>query len=160
VAKAQPIEGLTPELPYRVAAARSVRVRTEEVFDHAGGVLDTSDIERVHDMRVATRRLRAALEVYAPCFPNKRFKRVLKEVKALADALGARRDPDVQLQSVEELKAQLRADDAPGLDVFAADLRAEQERGNVILAAALLEVREADLHKRLLKLADAAEAGG
>ena len=39
---------------------------------HADGVLDTSDIERVHDMRVATRRLRAVLEVYAPCFPRKR----------------------------------------------------------------------------------------
>ena len=34
------------------------------------GVLDVGDIERVHDMRVATRRLRAALEIFGPCFPR------------------------------------------------------------------------------------------
>ena len=38
----------------------------QELFEQAEGVLDTSDIERVHDMRVATRRLRAVLEIFAP----------------------------------------------------------------------------------------------
>ena len=42
-----------------------------------GAVLDVSDIERVHDMRVATRRLRAALEVFRPCFPRAEFKATL-----------------------------------------------------------------------------------
>ncbi len=49
-------------------------------------------------MRVATRRLRAALEVFEPCFPRKRFARHLKRVKALADALGERRDRDVEIE--------------------------------------------------------------
>ena len=49
-------------------------------------MLDTSDIERVHDMRVATRRLRAALEVFEPCFPAKPYAQTLREVKRLADA--------------------------------------------------------------------------
>ena len=54
-----------------------------------------AEIERVHDMRVATRRLRAALEVFEPCFPGKAHAAVLRQVKALADALGERRDRDV-----------------------------------------------------------------
>ena len=58
-------------LRFREAAARTVAARAQELFEHADGVLDTSDIERVHDMRVATRRLRAVLEIYAPCFPRK-----------------------------------------------------------------------------------------
>ena len=49
-------------------------------------MLDIDDPERVHDMRVATRRLRAAMEVFEPCFPRKRFRKALREVKALADA--------------------------------------------------------------------------
>ena len=46
-----------------------IEVRAGEVFEHADGVLDLDEIEPVHDMRVATRRLRAALEVFEPCFP-------------------------------------------------------------------------------------------
>ena len=56
MAKAKDIE-VTPSEPYGRAAARIVRVRTRELFDHAENVLDTSDIERLHDMRVASRRL-------------------------------------------------------------------------------------------------------
>ena len=55
----------------RDAAAKVVAVRAQELVDHADNVLDTTDIERVHDMRVATRRLRAVLEIFAPCFPKR-----------------------------------------------------------------------------------------
>src|SRR5919197_964897 len=97
LAKARDIPGLHAELSYREAAARTVDVRARELFEPADGVLDTSDIERVHDMRVATRRLRAVLEIYEPCFPRKQLRAALSDVKALADVLGERRDPDVQL---------------------------------------------------------------
>src|SRR3954471_5338410 len=102
MAKARDIEGLHAGMPFAEAAATTVRVRAEELFEHSEGVLDTSDIERVHDMRVASRRLRAVLEIYAPCFPGGQFKPLLKEVKALADALGARRDPDVLLAQLDK----------------------------------------------------------
>src|SRR3954469_12870515 len=104
MAKARDIDGLRADLPFGQAAAATVAVRAEELFEHADGVLDTTDIERVHDMRVATRRLRAVLEIYAPCFPRAEFKPVLEEVKALADALGARRDPDVLLDRLAALE--------------------------------------------------------
>ena len=58
-------------------------------------------------MRVATRRLRAVLEIYAPCFPPRRAPAVLRDVKALADALGARRDPDVQLAALAGMAERL-----------------------------------------------------
>ena len=72
------------------------------------------EIERVHDMRVATRRLRAALEVFEPCFERKRFNRVLSEVKALADALGERRDPDVTIATLVEFVGDVGEADRPG----------------------------------------------
>ena len=56
-------------------------------------------------MRVATRRLRAALEVFEPCFPRKRHRKALKRVKALADALGERRDRDVAIEFLERFAA-------------------------------------------------------
>ncbi|HEV2753707.1 MAG TPA: CHAD domain-containing protein [Solirubrobacteraceae bacterium] len=131
-------------------------VRGQELFDHAVDVLDTQDIARVHDMRVASRRLRAVLEIFAPCFPRDQHKAVLREVKDLADALGARRDPDVQLAGLEELAAALRKVEQPGLGVLTEQLRAEQEEGNRTLARALEHARDSDLAARLRALALAA----
>src|SRR3954467_2606939 len=126
MAKARDIEGLHADMPFAAAAAATVAVRAEELFEHAEGGLDMSDIERVHDMRVATRRLRAVLEIYAPCFPKDEFKTLLGEVKALADALGARRDPDVLLDRLAELETVLPKTDAPGIEAFAAPVHEEQ----------------------------------
>ena len=137
MAKARPIEGLGPDLPLREAATRIVEVRAAEVFEFEQGVLDTADIERVHDMRVATRRLRAALEVFRDCFPPAAFKPALGEVKDLADALGARRDPDVALAAIEAIAQKLPPVTRPGVDAFEDELRADQARGNQLLEQAL-----------------------
>lgn len=154
MAKARDVPGLHPGLPYREAAAATVRVRTEELFDAPEGVLDTEEIEGVHAMRVATRRLRAVLEFYAPCFPKHEYKPVLKDVKALADALGARRDPDVQLEKLTELGAAMPRTDLAGIDLLADEVRDEQAAGNALLAVALEEAERSDLRGRLLQLAE------
>ena len=114
MAKARPIEGLQAEEPYAAAAAKVVAVRAREVADHSQNVLDIADIERVHDMRVATRRLRAALEIFEPCFPAPRHEEALDQVKAVADALGERRDADVTIVALERFAEGLAAPDRPG----------------------------------------------
>jgi len=157
MAKAREIPGLEPDMPYALAAARTVEVRAAEVFEHEGDVLDVADIERVHDMRVATRRLRAVLEIYEPCFPRADVKAVLADVKRLADALGERRDPDVQIAALERFEEAVARADAPGVEAFAGRLREEQSAGNTVLAAALADAEAADLRGRLERLAAAAE---
>ncbi len=152
MAKAREVPGLHAELPYRAAAAATVRVRAEELLAAGEDVLDTEDIERVHDMRVATRRLRAVLEIYAPCFDGEAYRPVLRDVKALADALGARRDPDVQLAALTALAAAMPRSELAGIDLLADEVRAEQAAGNELLAVALAEAERSDLHGRLLGL--------
>ena len=156
MAKAQDID-VAPDEPFRQAAARVVRLRTAELFDHADGVLDTSDIERVHDMRVASRRLRAVLEIFAPCFPPSEFDGVLRDVKQLADALGARRDPDVHIDALTAFSKSLVAANRPGVARLVEDLRERQTRGNEALAAELDRTAQRGLRERLLALADAAD---
>ena len=75
MAKARPIPDLRPQDAYGAAAAKIVKVRAQELADHSRGVLDMGDIERVHDMRVASRRLRAALEVFASAFRSRPTRR-------------------------------------------------------------------------------------
>ena len=156
MAKAREIPGLGPSLPFREAAAATIEIRSEELFAFAEGVLDTEDIERVHDMRVATRRLRAAMEVFAPCFPKREHRRALRAVKRLADALGARRDPDVAIEGLQRVEAALGAADRRGIESLVEELRSEQAQGNEVLAAALRELGESSLRERLLALAQEA----
>ena len=148
---------LDPAGPFGLAAARAVRIRTEELFAHAPGVLDTADVERVHDMRVASRRLRAALELFSPCFPRRAHRSALRDVKALADALGERRDPDVHLEALGRFAAEAPELLRPGVEEVAARQRQAQAAGNVALAAALDAADATQLQARLLALADSAQ---
>jgi CHAD domain-containing protein len=155
VSRARRIE-IDPAAPYRVMAARVIEVRADEVFEHEAGTLDTDDIERVHDMRVATRRLRAALEFFAPCFPSRPFNRALRDVKALADALGERRDPDVQIEGLRELRAAGPAHNRAALDGLMASFAERQGAANDVLARELDRVHSSDLPGRLARLAASA----
>jgi CHAD domain-containing protein len=156
VARAREVPGFDCDEPFAAAAARVVRVRAAEVFAHADGVLDLGEIDRLHDMRVATRRLRAALEVFEPCFPRKRCRKALKKVKALADALGERRDRDVEIEFLAEFAAKASEADRQPLTAKIEDLRAEQRQANAELAPRLEEKRLRKLQRRLDKLAEKA----
>jgi CHAD domain-containing protein len=133
-----------------------VEVRAGEVFEHSDGVLDIGEIEPLHDMRVATRRLRAALEVFAPCFPPKRHRRALKRVKALADALGERRDRDVAIEFLERLAGEVPQADAAAVGALIERLRDEQRQANDELAPYLAPKRLKKLRRRLDQLVRAA----
>jgi CHAD domain-containing protein len=158
MAKARDIPALGDAASFREAAAVAVEVRAEEVFEHAAGVLDTTDIERVHAMRVATRRLRAVMEIFAPAFPRKQHRAALRDVKALADALGERRDRDVAIESMSRIGAALSGDDRPGIEHLVAELSDEQRAANQALARALEEIEADDLRGRLRALAVGARA--
>lgn len=158
MAKARDIP-IDPNEPYAQTAARVVRVRADELFADRDDVLDVADIEGVHAMRVATRRLRAVLEIFAPCFPRAAYRDVLRDVKALADALGERRDPDVHIEAMEAFAAAADPLHRPGVQTLIVHLRARQTDANSRLATALTEVRENDLHGRLLALTESVITG-
>jgi CHAD domain-containing protein len=159
VAKAAEID-VAPFEPYALAAARVVRVRADELFGHEEGVLDITDIERVHDMRVATRRLRAALEVFEPCFPRKPYRRTLREVKRVADGLGERRDRDVAIAVLGAFNDQMPAPDRRGVSSLIERLRDEQAEANLELAP-LVEPRHLEALRESLEglVAAARETG-
>jgi CHAD domain-containing protein len=152
MARARPIEGLTADDSFGSAAARVIEVRAEELFEHADGVLDTGDIEPLHDMRVATRRLRAALEVFGPCFPRQELKASLREVKMLADALGERRDRDVTIAALAGIVTTMAAPDRPGVKLLCESLRDEQVVANDTLARFISAEQLESLRTQLAEL--------
>jgi len=154
MAKPRDIPDLHADDAFAAAAAKVVAVRAQELADHSHNVLDTSDIERVHDMRVATRRLRAVLEIFAPCFPKRQHGEVLRDVKALADALGERRDPDVHIAALDTFAAAVKPSSRAGVRLLGGRFRDEQAQANADLAQALQRAEESDLQGRLRALAE------
>ena len=55
------------------------------------GVEKSEDIEYVHKMRVTSRRIRAAMPLFKECFPKKRYKKWLNEIKKVTRFLGRKR---------------------------------------------------------------------
>jgi len=78
---------------------------------HEPGVRLGEDPEELHDMRVATRRLRAALKLYKEVLPR-RAENYERDLRFFANALGEVRDLDVHLEqlageALEEIVAAL-----------------------------------------------------
>jgi CHAD domain-containing protein len=158
MARAREVPGFDCEESFANAAARVVEVRAAEVFERSIGVLDVEDVEPLHDMRVATRRLRAALEVFEPCFPAKRHRKALRRVKALADALGERRDRDVAIEFLASFAGEAPEADRPAVEALIEELKEEQQQANDELVPYVKRKRLKKLRRRLCKLVEAAKA--
>jgi len=72
----------------------------QTIISHESGSLG-GDVESVHDMRVAVRRLRVALSNFSVCVPKKDRKRLRLRLENLADALGGVRDMDVMIAAMK-----------------------------------------------------------
>src|SRR4051795_3123405 len=103
---------------FRDAAAEVLVERLDTLMAHEAGTRAGTDPEELHDMRVASRRLRAALEAFGVCYRGKEFRAVAKQTKALTDALGGVRDSDVLLERMEAYAATLPPDELPAIAGF------------------------------------------
>jgi CHAD domain-containing protein len=81
---------------------------------HEAGTRLGEDIEELHDMRVATRRLRAALALFEGVLPSQ-ARRLRSEFGWLAGELGAVRDLDVQIDRLDSWRDELPDEDRGAL---------------------------------------------
>jgi triphosphatase len=103
---------------------------------HEPGARLGEDPEGVHAMRVASRRLRAALSLFADCLPT-RAARFSAELKWVAAALGEVRDVDVQLERIQKWQTEADPADGAALAPLQALLEAQRGRARKRLLAAL-----------------------
>lgn len=64
----------------------------------------TKEIEPLHDVRIALRRVRYNMELFLVCYEKKLFMRLYNKIEKLQDLSGSVRDLDVFLENINLLK--------------------------------------------------------
>ncbi len=155
MAKAKEITGLDCAADALEWAAEVLRVRFDEVASLRGAALDFSDIEGVHSMRVATRRLRSALRDFMPLTDKRPPRRVRKDLKQIADALGAVRDQDVAILALEGLQAEAETEALKeGIGKLLRDRNGLREAARLDLTKTIAVGNINDLQKRFTSAID------
>lgn len=86
--------------------AEVLLARFDEAAGYAEDALNPDDIEGVHDMRVATRRLRSVFRDFEEIIDELPAKNLRKVLKKLSDSLGAVRDQDVAIAALEQFSTE------------------------------------------------------
>ena len=95
-----------------------LRLHWDKALAHEPGTIAGEDPEELHDMRVATRRQRAALRIAEPYCRRKLVRPVRDGLRELGDSIGAVRDLDVLLAAVQAHQAALPAAEAKALQAL------------------------------------------
>ena len=104
------------------------------------------DIEELHDMRVASRRLRAAVSLFGELLPAEAA-RLRPELAWIGQTIGAVRDLDVQLAQLDEWTEALPESDRQALAPLHALLAEERERAR----ADMLEALDSPRYQRFIR---------
>jgi triphosphatase len=110
-----------------------------------GGTRLGEDPEQLHDMRVATRRIRAAIALFEAALPAE-VVGLREELGWLASALGAVRDLDVLIEQVEAWGRPAGGRDDRTLDAVASVLHADRDQAR----ANLVQTLDSPRYERLL----------
>jgi triphosphatase len=114
LAKPPRYEGLEPDISLEEAAGAVLRPLLQAVEAEAPAVLLGDDVTATHDMRVALRRLRAALRTFRGCFPEDAFRRHFAAARRVGRKLGEVRDADVHLAALRPALEDAPAAERPG----------------------------------------------
>jgi CHAD domain-containing protein len=127
MARARRIDGLDGTTTYRLAIGRIIETRFDEMMQFRAGTILGRDPEALHDMRVGSRRLRAAMDVASECFPARRYREFHRTVKLLTDVLGGVRDCDVLRETLLAYRDSRPAAERPAINRMLRTIKQERE---------------------------------
>ncbi|MBX3071393.1 MAG: CHAD domain-containing protein [Thermomicrobiales bacterium] len=129
--------------------ARLIDERWQDVWDAIPVAVAGDDPEGVHDVRVASRRLRAAMDVASDLFPASWYRPLHKMAKRITSELGEVRDRDVQIEYFTNVRDAAAPGDQPGIDRLIARLTAEREEARQHMLAFLDDLEQTGLQQEV-----------
>jgi CHAD domain-containing protein len=125
--------GVAPDDVLAEAGRKVLRFHFARMLAKEAGTRSGEEIEDLHGMRVATRRMRAAWRVFGDGFRPRRTKRLRDRLRIVAGRLGAVRDLDVLLEAAVAYQSDLPPAEAAAFEPLVATWRDEREVARIVL---------------------------
>ena len=129
--------GVLADDPLAEAGRKVLRFHLARMIAREPGARSGDDIEELHSMRVATRRMRAAWRIFGEAFRPGRTKRYRRRLRETAARLGAVRDLDVLIEAAEAYRAEQPVIEQRALEPLIEAWRAYREDARVLLVREL-----------------------
>jgi CHAD domain-containing protein len=145
------VKGTTP---LWIAARILLHERGDDFFRCREKALKTSDPEDIHDLRVASRRLREGLALFAPCYPTGNIARLGKKVRLVTRLLGEIRNTDEAILFFAELADELDGACRSDLERVTGSFRESRRKALKRLKTGLREIASGSLSDLYLRTVD------
>lgn len=139
----------------REYAVKAIQPRLERMLSHLEGAKEGDKPEPIKQMRVWSRRTRAALEVFHDCFPDKMFHAFEREIKTVTGALGQARDLDVMIDTLTKREAGLPPQQRAGLASFIVQMQNQRDEAQKAVRETIAHLEHQDLSGRFQAIAEA-----
>ncbi len=113
--------------------------------ENIDGVIENEDIECVHKTRVTSRKIRAALPLFQPCFPRKKYKKWTKEIKKVTRLLGEARDLDVQIAFVKKYLKNINSAEKKCVNILLRDRVSNREAIQPLVTSGIEKLKASDV---------------
>jgi hypothetical protein len=154
MSRAWPVNNLDPEAPVDVNARKVLAIRIAELYSYEPATTEPAWSHELHDMRIAAKRLRYTLELFAPQF-GEAGKRQVDRIKQVQEALGVLHDRDVEIEMVGAELSAAMADEADRVRV---ELSNAAPRDMPAIATSAMRPPPDDVRRGLIALLSAAHA--
>lgn len=144
--------GASPGATVHLRAAQVIAEQRHKLFASVAAAVDGRDPEGVHDMRVASRRMRACLKTFAPWLESEDLARLAPAVRRLTRALGTVRELDVLRLRLATLAAHAAPERALAIEHVDAHLARRRGRARARMMACFAKVDLDRLDARLQRL--------
>ncbi len=154
-ARARPTTPSTTTMPLAEVGQCILHRHFRKLLSQERDVRADADVEAVHQLRVATRRLRAVLASLDTVAPAKSVRTYRKALRRLARASSAVRDCDVFLSAVNQYAAALPQEQRSGMEPLTTALQQDRTRAREILLKQLASRRYADFKRAFTRFTSA-----
>jgi CHAD domain-containing protein len=151
--------GLEADDAMAEAARKTFYFHFQRMLYHEPGTRLGEDIEELHDMRVATRRMRAAFRVFGDYLDTEQLKPVLKGLRRTGRVLGAVRDLDVFWEKTQHYLDTLPPAQQDSLAPLRQVWEAEREQARARMLVYLDSDRYARFKERFGEFLQTSDAG-
>jgi len=142
--------GIDPDDPMSEAGRKIIRFHFLRMLYHESGTRADREIEPLHDMRVATRRMRAAFRVFEDYFEPKSLALHLKGLRRAGRTLGAVRDLDVFRDKTLRYIESLPGPERESFEPFLGELQRQRQSAR----ESLLTYLDSEKYARFLRRFD------